>query len=115
MWRVDFSGAAERDLGLIFDHLQECYQDFGDPQQEAGERAAARVGDIFNAAIEIGKVPHRGTLRPDIFNGPRFVLRQGTAIWFALDENGRTVHILAMFFGDQDHTRRMPARLLEKR
>jgi hypothetical protein len=34
--------------------------------------------------------------------------------WFSVDEQTLTVRILAIFFGGQDHTRRMLARLLQQ-
>lgn len=41
-------------------------------------------------------------------------LALGRAIyWFDVDEARGTVRILAVFFGEQDHVRRMMARLLE--
>ena len=33
--------------------------------------------------------------------------------WFDVDEGRRTVRVLAVFFGGQDHIRRMLIRLLE--
>lgn len=111
-WRVEVSAEAERDLGLIFDHLFQSYRGFGDTEDEAFERAARRIRDIQQAAADLARAPHPGTRRDDILPGLRNVTADRAIFWFDLDEPAETVRILAIFFGAQDHVRHMLARLL---
>lgn len=114
MWRVEYAADSLRDFELIFDHLHGAYQDFGEDERTAFERAAERVHAIQAAGQEIAKAPYQGTLRPDILPGLRFVRRDGAVFWFNLDEAREVVQILAVFFGGQDHIRHMLRRLLEQ-
>jgi hypothetical protein len=41
------------------------------------------------------------------------VTLHGAIVWFDVDEDAGEVRVLAIFFGSQDHQRRMIARLLE--
>ena len=45
-FRLELAAEAERDFGLIFDHLVESYTGFGENAESAIERAAARVLEI---------------------------------------------------------------------
>lgn len=53
-FRLEFSAEAERDLGLIFDHLIEIYIGFGERAEIAIDHAEARV-------LEIRATPRKGT------------------------------------------------------
>ena len=44
-FRLEFAAEAERDFGLIFDHLVRSYLDFGESPQSALDRAEARTGE----------------------------------------------------------------------
>lgn len=112
MWTVEFAAAAERDFELIFDHLCEAYQDFGDEFETAFDRAAQRILVIQNSALDLANIPCQGTLRPDILNGARFVRRDRAVFWFVANEDRKTVQVLAVFYGGQDHIRHMLTRLL---
>lgn len=112
MWTVEFSAAAERDFELIFDHLLQSYQDFGDGFDQAFHRAEQRILSIQSSALDLAKSPYRGTLRPDILVGMRFVRRDKAVYWFVVDEGRQVVQVLAIFFGGQDHIRHMLTRLL---
>lgn len=112
MWTVEFAAAAERDFELIFDHLLQSYQEFGENFDTAFERAERRIGDIQSSAKDLAKVPFRGTLRPDIHPGLRFVRHGKAVFWFIAQEDRKMVQILAVFFGSQDHIRHMLTRLL---
>lgn len=112
MWTVEFAVTAERDFELIFDHLLQSYQDFGDDFDTAFERAESRIAEIMSSARDLAKVPFQGTLRPDILIGLRFVRHNKAVFWFVADEDGELVQILAVFFGSQDHIRHMLARVL---
>lgn len=112
-FRLEFSAEAERDFGLIFDHLMESYIGFGESPEDALDRAAARVREIRASAERILAAPHRGESHDDILPGLRH-LALGRAIYrFDVDESRRTVRVLAVFFGGQDHVRRMMLRLLD--
>lgn len=113
-WTVEFARDAERDLGLIFDHLLESYRSFGDSTEEAATRADARIRAIMGGATRLAETPHIGTLSPDHGAGMRFVRRDSAVIWFTLDEASETLRVLAFFFGAQDHRRHMLLRLLAR-
>lgn len=112
MWTVEFAVAAERDFELIFDHLLQSYQDFGDDFETAFDHAEQRIEDILSSARDLAKVPFQGTLRPDILTGLRFFRHDKAVFWFTAKEDRKVVEILAVFFGSQDHIRHMLARLL---
>ena len=111
-FRLEFSAEAERDFGLIFDHLFESYRGFGESVEAALDHAAARVPEIRAAAERIPIAPCRGESHDDIPPGPGHLTLDRAIYWFDVEEERRTVRILAVFPGGQDHTRRMLARLL---
>ena len=112
MWTVEFAAAAERDFELIFDHLLQSYQEFGDGFDPAFDRAEQRISAIQSSARDLAKIPFQGTLRPDILPGLRFVRHDKAVFWFVAQEDQQIVRILSVFFGSQDHIRHMLARLL---
>ena len=63
-FRLEFAADAERDFGLIFDHLLRSYLDFGESLESAIDHAGARILEIRAAAERILDAPHRGE-RPD--------------------------------------------------
>ena len=109
---IEFSADAERDFGLIFDHLFESYVAFGEGTEEALNHAARRVMDIRRAADQLARFPLRGTARDDVLPGIRFLAIARAISWFDVDRKARKVRVLAVFFGGQDHIRRMLVRLL---
>lgn len=111
-FRLEFSADAERDFDLIFDHLLENYVRFGESTECAIEHAAARILEIRAAANRILTAPHRGARHDDIPPGLRHVAIDRAIHWFDIDDPAGTVRILAVFFGGQDHVRRMLSRLL---
>ena len=113
MWGLEFSADAERDFELIFDHLVESYLEFGDDNDVALERAVQRIRDIQVSANKLALLPKQGTLRSDILEGLCFVRFEKAAFWFVPGEGQKTVRVLAVFFGAQDHIRRMLVRLLD--
>ncbi len=112
MWKVEFAAAAERDLELIFDHLVQSYQDFGDDLDIALNRAEQRLLSIQSSAQDLAKIPYQGMLRTDMLDGLRFVRRERAVYWFVSNEDRKTVQVLAVFYGGQDHIRHMLTRLL---
>lgn len=111
-FRLEFSAEAERDFGLIFDHLLRSYLDFGESLPSALDHAGARVREIRVTAERILAAPHRGERHDDIRPGLRHVTIERAVYWFDVDEARRAVRVLAVFLGGQDHVRHMLARLL---
>ena len=112
-FRLEFSSEAERDFGLIFDHLLRSYLDFGESLESALDHAGTRVLEVRAAAKRNLSAPHRGERHDDILPGLRHLVIGQAIYWFAVDEAGETVRVVAVFFGGQDHVRRMMTRLLE--
>ena len=112
-FRLEFSAEAERDFGLIFDHLLRSYLDFGESLERALDHAAARVLEIRHDAERILTAPHRGERHDDILPGLRHLAIRRAIYWFDVDEAQRTVRVLAVLFGGQDHVRHMLRRLIE--
>ncbi len=112
MWNLEFSAEAEWDFELIFDHLASSYIALGDEPDAALMRAANRIRGIRTSVNVLAQSPHMGTLRSDIQAGLRFVRVEKTAIWFLPDEERTCFVVVALFFGAQDHTRHMLARML---
>ena len=100
-FRLEFSEQAERDFGLIFDHLLESYLGFGE-----GVEIRATANRILTA-------PHRGERHDDILPGLRHLTINRAIYWFDVYEERETIRILAVFFGGQDHVRHMLARIID--
>lgn len=113
-FEVRFSGRAETDLTLIFDHLFHSYRSFCEPPDEAIDHAEVRVAQIRRDAERLALNPYRGTRRDDIGPGLRHVSIGRATYWFQIDEAGRTVRVVGVFFGGQDHERRVLLRLLSE-
>lgn len=111
-YKVTFAADAERDFELVFDFLFESYVEFGEAAGPAIDRAEERIQSIRADIEALAKVPHRGTVHDDILPGLRHVTLGRAVVWFDIVEDQRNVRILAVFFGAQDHVRRMLARLL---
>jgi plasmid stabilization system protein ParE len=109
---TEFSADAERDFALVFDHLLESYISLGEGTDNALDHAARRVMEIRKAADQLATLPGRGTARDDILPELRFIEVKRAIYWFDVDEAARTVRILAVFLGGQDHIRHMLVRLL---
>ena len=112
-FRLELSAGAERDFGLIFDHLLRSYLDFGESLESAVVHAETRTREICAGAERILMAPHRGERHDDIRPGLRHVTIERASYWFFVDEARRTVRVLAVFLGGQDHVRHMLVRLLE--
>ena len=113
-FHLEFAAEAERDFGLIFDHLLPSYLDFGESPESALDRAEARIAEIRAATERILTAPHRGERHDDILPGLRHLAIGRAIYWFDIDEPRETVRVPAVFFGGQDHVRHMMARLLEE-
>ncbi|MBV0892772.1 type II toxin-antitoxin system RelE/ParE family toxin [Paracoccus sp. Z118] len=111
-WTVERSAEADLDLALIFDFLLAAALDFGEQTDRAYDQAARRVRAIENAIFALGDAPHQGTLDHDLLPGLRRVTKERAILYFDIDEDAQVVRVLAVFFGGQDHRRRMLIRLL---
>ncbi|EAV40146.1 hypothetical protein SIAM614_00035 [Stappia aggregata IAM 12614] len=109
---LEYSTAAERDFELIFDHLFETYSDLGEDRITALERTAERVKSIRSTIDRLAETPFLGTLRPDFLPGLRFVRREQAAVWSLANSSDNKTFVAAIFFGAQDHIRKMLTRLL---
>ncbi|AXT37015.1 type II toxin-antitoxin system RelE/ParE family toxin (plasmid) [Phaeobacter sp. LSS9] len=112
IYRVDRAEAIDRDLEAIFDFLFEAAISFGEDAETAFERAATRLTVIDDAIEALGQAPHQGTLRTDIAPGLRSVTKGRAIFYFDLNDADHQLRVLAVFFGGQDHQRRMLLRAL---
>jgi plasmid stabilization system protein ParE len=113
-YAVEFAAEAERDFELIFDFLEESYRSFGESTEDAIAHAARHVEAIRAMAARLWNAPYRGTLHPEMMPDLRHVTVDQTIYWFFVDEDARTIRVLAIFFGGQDHVRQMLTRLLQR-
>ena len=111
-YAVERARDTDRDLAEIFDFLTESYQSFGEDFDDAAKSAAERLRGIETEMLSLGDAPHQGTLRPDLLPGLRSVTKSRAVFYFDVDDDRRVVRVLAVFFGGQDHHRRMLGRLL---
>lgn len=111
-YRIELTSSAERDLQIIFEFLVESYLAFGEGADEAIDRAGKRIDGLYDAMERLGQMPHQGTVNDHISEGLRNITIHRGIFWFKVREATETVHILAVFFGGQDHQRRIVARLL---
>lgn len=111
-YRLEFADDCTRDLELIFDHLFENYVRFGESTEQALDHAAQRILGIRAEAERLTIFPIRGTARDDLLPGLRYVAMDRAVYWFYVDSRARKIRVLAIFFGGQDHIRRMLIRLL---
>ena len=110
--RLEFSAEAERDFGLIFDHLLDSYLGFGENLESALNHAEARILETRTAADRIPAMPHRGQRHDDLLPGLRHLAIGRAIYWFDVHDETQAVRVLAVFFGGQDNIRHMTARLL---
>lgn len=111
-YRVERAEDTGRDLEIIFDFLFDSFLAFGEDADTAMERASRRVLAVEDAMAGLGKVPHQGTLRPEFGEGLRSVTKERAVFYFEVEDEARVVRVLAVFYGAQDHQRRMLLRLL---
>jgi plasmid stabilization system protein ParE len=112
LWTLEYSRAAERDFELIFDHLFETYSDLGEERMATFEHSAERVRSIRSNIERITETPFIGTLRPEIMPNLRFVRCDQAAVRLLADSSDNKIFVAAIFFGAQEHIRKMLIRLL---
>ena len=113
-YEVVFAADARRDFTLIFEFLVDSYIGFGDDTETAILRAETRVQSIRADITQLGQLPYRGTLHDEMLPGLRHLKIGQAIVWFDIDQDVKLVRVLAVFFGGQDHIRRMLTRLLGK-
>jgi toxin ParE1/3/4 len=111
-YKVVRSEDADRDLQAIFDHLIDSHLGFGETPSEAIRLAAVRLGKIHGAMARLGKLPHQGTLEPNLLPDLRHVTKDRAIFYFTADDAAEVVTVLAIFFGGQDHQRAMLKRIM---
>lgn len=111
-YRVERAEDTDLDLEIIFDFLFESFLGFGEDAGTALERASRRVLAVEDAMAGLGKVPHQGTLRPELGDGLRHVTKERAIFYFEVDDEAAVVRVLAVFYGAQDHQRKILLRLL---
>lgn len=111
-WEIEFSAAAEQDLEILFFHLADSFQEFGASRADAAGQALTRVQRIRETAERIGSAPYRGEAHNDLLSGLRHLTLDKAIFWFVVDDEEGRVRVLAIFYGSQDHQRKMLLRLL---
>ena len=113
-WTVVFAAEAVNDLVLITEYLTQAYCGFGEPLAEAKCHAQVRIEAIITAAERLATAPLRGESHDDLLPGLRHLALDRAVYWFRARAEQREIQVLAVFFGGQDHQRRMLVRLLQK-
>ena len=100
------------DLDLIFDHLVETAEHFGEDPETAFLRAEKRIIKIQESLESLVKAPHQGTLRPHLGHSIRNVTKNKAIIYFEVDDDELVVRVLAIFYSGQNHDAHILLRLL---
>lgn len=118
-WSVVFAEEAINDLLLITEHLTQAYCGFGEPLAEANRHAQLRIeaiiaaADLLAEADSLATASFRGESRDDLPPGIRHLALDRAVYWSRSLAEQRDIQVLALFFGGQDHQRRMLVRLLQ--
>ncbi len=112
-WTVVFAEDAINDLVLITEYLTQAYCGFGEPLAEANRHAQLRIEAIIAAADSLATAPFRGESLVDLLPGLSHLALDRAVYWFRPRAEQRDIQVLAVFFGGQDHQRRMLVRLLQ--
>ncbi len=112
-WTVVFAEDAINDLVLITEYLTQAYCSYGEPLAEANRHAQLRIESIIAKAERLAIAPLRGEPRDDLLPGLRHLALDRAVYWFRPRAEQRDIQVLAVFFGGQDHQRRMLVRLLQ--
>jgi plasmid stabilization system protein ParE len=84
------------------DQLEELYLYIAD--QASSTVAERYTGAVVSCCEGLGLFPHRGVPREDIRPGLRLTNYKGrTVIAFAVDDAGRKVSIVGVFYGGRDY------------
>ena len=110
-WTIEDDTSVDLDLERIAEHLRASYLAFGDGPHEAAEKALGRVRGIRERRRALARTPHIGTRHDADLPGLRHVTMGRAVYWFVLDEPARTVRLVGVFYGGQDHFSRIMDRV----
>lgn len=105
------AASVPRDISAIRAHLIRSYRAFGDTYAEAAERASDRIRGALDYMRTFESRPHRGTMHPGQVEEIRHVTSEDFIFYFKINEKSAEVSIIAVFFGGEDHLRRIEQRL----
>ncbi len=111
-YKLERGESVASDLEEILDFFANNALRLGRSTDEAETEAGSRLNQLAQALQGLSQAPYRGTLRPELGVGVRNVTMDRFIVYFDVIEDTKTVRILAVFHGGQDHTRRMLARML---
>lgn len=111
-WTVERSAAVGADIEAIYDHLLAALLTFGEPADRAHARCAARTDQIGSQIDDLALTPFQGVRDDTILPDLRHVTKDRAILYFRPDPDRKVVEVLTIFYGGQDHTRRMLARML---
>ncbi len=113
-WRIERSDDFTSDIDAIFDHIVETSLIFGSDLEAAISTASRRVLAIETWLEKLVDVPHRGTRDDDILPTLRHITVERAVYYFTVDDDARFNHVLAVFYGGQDHRWRMLKRMISE-
>lgn len=111
-WTVERSAAVGADIEAIYEHLLTALLTFGEPADRAHARCAARIDQIESQIDALALAPFQGVRDDAVLPDLRHVTKDRAILYFRPDPGRQVVEVLAIFYGGQDHTRRMLARML---
>jgi len=111
VYRIERTPEIEADLRLIFGFLVEAPKAYGEPMDRAVSMAGDRLMDVRTNLMSLSRVPHIGALQPDLGTNVRRVNKDRATFYFKVDDAAKVVRVMAVFYGGQDHQRRMLVRL----
>lgn len=111
-WTLDAVPSVQRDLKAFEHFITQSAQAKGEPFDRARLMGAACIDATLLSARSLTRAPHQGTRCPDLGPDIRRVTKEKAIFYFDLIETSRTIRILAIFYGGQDHDSRILARLL---
>ena len=112
VWKIEVSAWAEQDIALLFDFFAESYVQFGESPLSADAQAKKRISHILDEMDSIAVAPFRGESHENWLPGLRHLTLGKAIYWYQVDAQSKTIRVLAIFYGSQNHIRRMLVRLL---
>lgn len=113
-WTIEVSSAAKKDVTLLFEHLVDSYLSFGDGKSSAVGHASKRVDEILTTMERIATAPYRGQAQEEMLPGLQHLTLNRAIYWYQVEVEHQKIRILAIFYGGQDHIRRMLLRLIDE-
>jgi toxin ParE1/3/4 len=112
-WTVVFAVESINGLVPITEYLTQAYSGFGEALVEAQYHEQERIEAIITAAERLATAPLRGESHDALLPGLRHLALDLAVTWFRPRAEQQEVQVLVVFFGGQDHQRRMMVRLLQ--